>query len=293
MKPYSSILAHIHVYSITPIHPFSPQVSTQHPDWPRGIVKSCPIVYLKHLFFVLCLSFEIVSSQGLEYGTTVVYVRTKDSVIIGAESKVLFGRGIGLDATSFNLEKIRICGNMAYAMAGVCADTNTGYDAFKIAESSCRGDSDLWKKARTFRSMVRPALEFAWNGVIKRNPLVDLDTYDLVFIGASIVKDIPSVVVMEIHAENPKPPHFDSMRHKAIGKFVGLPSPAYTDSTYHQVFSPTINDDSLEDIAYLIKANPIEYVRESIQRAIDIDPTINGKPIRILCITRKEMRWIQ
>ncbi len=73
------------------------------------------------VFFSIFICPNFLFSQAVYHGTTIVVLKTKDSIIVGADSKLSSMQAFTFgNPTPFpvgRIDKIRIAGNMAYVIA--------------------------------------------------------------------------------------------------------------------------------------------------------------------------------
>ncbi len=320
MIPPISVLANIYINKVSPTHPLSLEISRKHLDCRRRRIVKCVISDLKFVFVTLSCFYNFLFSQAIYHGTTIVVLRTKDSIVVGADSKLssmqpsTFGNAAPFPIGT--IEKIRIAGNMAYAIGGFYAwgdtDLFTGkrintFDAFAVAQVACSGEDNIFQKSARFCLTVKPAAEAAWKNVLEENPMADLSKLNLIFIACGIYQDIPYVVSERCNPKSllpmaePFTPIFPSIVPHSPTTY--LPEALMTEDTIPSNASQidsrflfgTGGADNLGSVPWLNNisfANSIEAVRKIVGLAIANDSTGSGYPIKILCITRKGFDWI-
>ncbi|RPI04947.1 MAG: hypothetical protein EHM64_08305 [Ignavibacteriae bacterium] len=260
------------------------------------------------VLFIISFISQPIYSQISFHGTTLVVVRNKDSVIIGSDSKVgtinnFITLADFLHALPPSIEKIRISGNVAYVIGGlynsIVRDTRSesetnNFDVFEIAESAFNIDNNIFQKCANFRINLRPQLEAIWDGEIKKNPITNLKRFAVVLIAGGIYHDIPYVIIESFYPKELK---------GIFGTYIHIPEAVVTekrypfanaiDSTCCFTFGAALENVPLDSYKQLLVTDPIAYVRILIELAVQKDSVSNGNPVKILCITRDGMNWIQ
>jgi hypothetical protein len=259
---------------------------------------------LWQLLSLLCLIIATSHSQSTLHGTTVVVIQKKDTILVGAESKQHFRAPRSPDAPSARdkaVEKIRLAGNMGFVIGGIYKQWNRSdsliFDAYKIAEFSCRGNQTIFEKISSFDRNVKRPLERAWKELLNQNPAADLSRYNLDFVAFCFQESKPVVV---IHSFRPKPNPGLLMSPITGNQFdpqstidtLRFPQPTLHDPAPYTVSSSTVDEAMFASIRSLTRLSSVTYIKKVIQRAISIDSVYNGLPIRILCITPRKMDWI-
>lgn len=250
---------------------------------------------MKYFLLLQLILFTQVSSQTIRHGTTLAFIRTKDSIYLGAESKendiVTIGSFIQKDTMlSRTIDKIKTINNVAFMAGGYYGSPESKFDVFAILEEACRSMGNVYEKALKFEKLMQTPLLSAWNYIEKLNPPENPKERFVLTIIAGFIEDLPIVIVQKfepiikdgytISVDSkaaiypPDEKSFDSLYAKkyGIGDFNKIPTLS---------FSPSYRN------------NPIGWIKSVIQKAIDLDPTYNGHPIKILKITKKGIKWIK
>jgi ATP-dependent protease HslVU (ClpYQ) peptidase subunit len=300
MIPQFSIFTNINVNNFGVAYRPSFKVSINHSTLPSRVIVNTIFVYMKKMFFLLFFFVCVCQAQIIEHGTVLVVVRNKDSVVIGADSKISLDDPHSLAIPNSilpNMEKIRIVGDMAYAIAGFYANItkngDTTFNACAIIDSALRIKGNIFQRFENFRVKIRTPLEKEWKKVLQDNPAVNLNADPIVIVAGGTYNDTPFAILDVFQPKNWKNTSFvgkDFIQSIDTPKI--FPISKAIDSTYHRFFCNALDKENLSVYEPLIIDNPIEYVRQLVKLAIRKDSADNGCPVRILCITRKGMSWI-
>ncbi len=296
MKPMFFIFANIQVNIINRLHPLSFKTSILHSTMPSKRVKiNCIVIYFKIVIFGFFLNTTVALAQEWTHGTTIVLVRTKDSIVVGADSKVSYDyAGISL-LKSTTTEKIRAVGNTCYAVSGVYSYSPTGFDIFKIVDSSLALNSNIYQQAEMLCINIRKPIEDAWKNMLTTTLFPNLFARRVAVGIFGFYEDIPTVILYDFRPKNipsalDHSPYF--VPELVVVKSV-YPSINAVDSTYSDWISDVSDQLTLGILKNLGVVNPVAFIQVGLQKAIEIDPTGNGAPIRIMSITREGYHWIQ
>jgi hypothetical protein len=245
---------------------------------------------MKYTLITLIFLSSISESQLAYHGTTVAFVRTKDTIIVAADSKE---RMQGNSSHPFNLSrsinKIRTKGNIAFAVAGLSAYSSTHYDAYKIIESAIDRYPSILDLSYYLLDNFTDSLTDTWKYILRSDPVDDFSNRCVRIMLFGFFRDTVTVAYLEFLPTKQSTYSISWTPHAGFA-----PYRSKDDSTYSGILSSSpITEDSVLDSRSFRTSDPKEYVRRIIQKAILLDSLNNGYPITILCLTRSGFNWIK
>ncbi|MFH0989379.1 MAG: hypothetical protein V1799_05110 [bacterium] len=273
-------------------------------------MKTNPSVKFLSILILLALYSDYCKTQTIDHGTTIVVVRTKDRIIIGADSK---GISVPMDrkeyfndfskAPSYEKEKLKKFGNVVVGAAGFYAYPNTrsypksDYDVYITIETIGSASDDILKLKEMFKVTIKQAIENGWEFIRSDYPRSDLSGFSLDLILCGFKKGTPFMFSYTFRPGTDKHPVSDPTLSNVFYPSAVIDSlhfpiaKAPFDTVYRQVFNDRIPKVAFSSIDKLAFSDPIDYVRKAILKAIELD-SVSGGPIKILSITRNGIKAI-
>jgi len=226
---------------------------------------------------------------GNAQATSIIVVRTPTVIVLGADSKRIFG-STGKSASAC---KIGISKNVVWAAAGMVETSGGSFSAHRMAADSIAAPGDLGTRVADFERTVMVKLRDRLNGSTgKRREWIlrrveNQPALEVVF--AAFEEDVPHIYVTEFYAEPDGITGAFAIRVKRSES----PSTTFPNSTIfalgrHKVAEATIHSTPTM-WATLGLAGA---VRHLIELEIAAGPEEVGPPIAIVKITKKGPHWI-
>jgi len=229
-------------------------------------------------------------SQTAYHGTTIAFVRTKDTIIVAADTKErMQGNSSHPFDLSRSINKIHVKGEIAFAVAGLSAYSSTHYDAYKIIEAAIARYPNILDVSSYLLDNFTDSLTDTWKYLLRSDPQDDFANRGVRVMFFGFNRDTATVIYQEYLPTKQGRYAISWTPHAGFA-----PSGGRDDSTYSGVLSSSpITEDSVRTFRYLRTSNPKEYARRIVQKAILLDSLNNGNPITILCLTRNGFNWIK
>lgn len=286
MIPSLAVLANIEIKTISPLHPTTLEVSALHRTRPECVVFR-PISKLKLLCLFVVLLATHSMAQEFAHGTTIAIVRTKDTIIVAADSRTSLettNRGQGR-ATE---DKIFIVGDVAFTTAGYVRESRIKYNLVVITRTILENfPGNIYAKAAIVHDSVLAWAKLAWDALPKYRR-IDASAYPVGVTLLGFWGRVPTVLTMGFARKEAGGGRTRDTVY--LGEF---PRPSAMDSTYTAVFE-SLNPDPRSRVLLERDArkNPIEAARGFVERAIQRDSVHNGGPVKVLCIHAGGMNWV-
>jgi hypothetical protein len=241
------------------------------------VFRSITIKALACVFFPL-----LVVCQDFTHGTAIVILRTKDSILAAADSRLSSDNPLYSGTTC----KIRTAGGIGIAIAGLYTEPESKFDAMQIALAAAQTEGTIFTKMQAFEGLIYRPLTTAWANILKRHPELNLKDFNTQIAFFGFYEDITFVI-----------------REKLFP--VGHPLVGWSIDYQRRVFPTANTKDSLglitmaqskEILDALVQPfsadDWVQALNRMIQIAIDRRLDV-GPPIVMLSLTRSGKRWIQ
>lgn len=236
--------------------------------------------------------FTQVCSQSVRHGTTFAFVRTNESIYLGSESKEIDIVTINQKDTmsSKTIDKIKTIDNVAFIAGGFYGSPESKLDVFSILETACRSNGNVYEKAVKFEKLIQAPLLSAWNFIEKLNPPENPKERFVLTIIAGFIKNLPVIIVQKFD-----PIIKDNLTVSVDSKAAIYPPDEKTlNSLYAEKYGMgDFNKIPSSSFTPSYKTNPVGWIKSVIQKAILLDSTYNGYPIKILRITKSGFKWMK
>ena len=247
------------------------------------MVISFTILYL----FIAILS--AIDSEGTGTGSRIVIVRSRDTLIVAADSRLTFRKDFALFDSPLVQDsfcKIRRFDRTFVAAAGLYARKE--FDVFQIAARACQTQGTVYQKAQAFESLVQDPLVSAWrdirqNNLFGRSPA--LQSSQIAFFAA--YDEVPVLVLITVHPvmHQGQFSFLDSYTTRITRILV--PRGGANDSLYGIVmgyedphFFKPVSEQALLDQAVQILAEEVRTHDDS------------GGPVDVVAITKHSESWL-
>lgn len=224
--------------------------------------------------------------------TSIVIIKTRQDVLIGADTKVRRFETTGKEATSVSTCKIKQFGGVFVAAAGLVEDTNTGFNIYEAAKSAVEQGGHIAEQALRFENAIGYKLVAEVDSIRRDDPkrfevLKTADVLTITFAG--LEAGTPSLTFVSFNSSLTPRGAIQINAHQIScpGEVCGI-EPA--------IF---FMGDNKAALAYEAKhekfwlSNPTAAIRKLIGIEIVDRPEDVGPPIDIVRITKNGARWIQ
>lgn len=267
MKPVQAIAANIHVYARDILYDFTVLK-------PKNVPTSCLLAFV---FWLHTGCFNVFVSHG----TAAFAFWMRDRIVLAVDSKV---RHMAGEPPSQGC-KIRASGKFYFVASGYYKNARTGYDVWKIAESTLLKATTIPSAASALETAIAPRLAKALDDLRQSDPMgfrrEFAETY-LAFVVAGVDDGNPVLAGRNFH-----PDGVDEVQ---------FPLPNRTDGVGYLAFGERAAVDrvfSREAKVALASSNMVNAARVFVQMEIEENPAKVGPPIAILEITSSDTRWIE
>ena len=241
----------------------------------------------------------------VNHGTTVVAVQIADSVLIGADSRL-----ISVDPTTSRVvahqttAKIRIIKQKAFALAGLyhgvaimtrrkgTSDSliEPAYDAFKIATDAFTRGRDVDEASHLFWNAIDPVIQRAWWWAkFRLHCEAAYNTLQLITAGSFRGNLVTYVLTIS-------PRYEDSPGRQiatAIPQIEQLAPADGKGGPFFKIVGKHSREYDTKADTTLVRKDPAGFIKKVISDAIVSYPIDVGPPIKILSVHRNSIRWIQ
>jgi hypothetical protein len=222
-------------------------------------------------------------SQGFTHGTAIAILRTKDSILAAADSRITSTNPF-LSGTAC---KIRFVGGIGIAIAGLYTESDSHFNAMQLAVAAAETNGSIFDKMQVFEKLVHQPLITAWSNISRQHPEIDIGNLNSQVAFFGFYQDVPFVIreklfpkrdpLLGLSIDIQRLIYPNSRRVDSLGLIFLAQSREILDALEQTPFSA---DDWVQALNMIIQT--------AIDRRLDVGP-----PIDILIVTHNGKRWVQ
>lgn len=227
----------------------------------------------------------LIAAIGLESGSAAVVIRTREQVVVAADSKSVRSDDRNIATT---ICKINVFGNVLTVSTGLQREASLDYDITKLIRNAAMAPGPLEQKMNQLDAAAVPELERIMNWARTMEPEwfhrhYELQGELLVQVAFVTATGKPSGVAIRSYRARSEPERVKVLAEKVALQMGSIAFLGEDEAMYELARSEGVR----------IVNNPVEGARRLIQSAIRGKPSLVGPPVRIIRVRAGVIDWVE